>query len=185
MMLACGTLECGPPDCGGGISCGTCGNNSVCAAGHCTCPNDIFEPNDVGGVLVTRLENGVHAATIAMATLTTPADVDRYSAYVMDPGFQNSALHFTATISPGTSNLRIEVGFSRDGCAVSCAQGATIDTAGVITCAATAAGAAQTVEVVAQCPGNDDNGAFDLSVTAVGAVNNCGAYGITYSAVAQ
>jgi hypothetical protein len=120
-----------------------------------------------------------------MATLTTPADVDRYSAYVMDPGFQNTALHFTATISPGASNLRLEVGFSRGGCSVSCAQGTMVSTAGVITCVATAAAAARTVEAVAQCPGNDDSGAFDMTVTAAGAISNCGAYGIAYSAVAQ
>lgn len=183
--LACGALECGPPDCGSSVSCGTCPNNGTCIAGHCGCVDDAYEPNDASAKLVTRLENGVHAAQLTSATLTTPTDVDRYEAYVMDPGFQNTALHFAATLKPGASNLSLVVGFARGGCSVSCAQGTTINTAGVITCAATASAAAATVEVAAQCPGNDDSGAFDMTVTAAGAISDCGLYGVDYSAVAQ
>jgi len=184
--LACGARVCGPPDCGGSVSCGTCpGMNAVCnAAGQCECAADAYEPNDVSAVLVTRLENTVFTSQVSPATFTTSADVDRYSAYVMDPGFMSSVLHFTAVIAPGASNLQLVVDYTRAGCTVSCVQGTTINTSGDISCAATASGAAATVEVAVSCSGLDDNGAFDMTVTAAGALANCGAYSITYTRTA-
>jgi hypothetical protein len=185
-QLACGSRVCGPPDCGGSVSCGTCSGNTACSIdGQCGCAADAYEPNDASGALVTRLENGVHMSQITGATLTTPTDVDLYSAYAMDPGFQSTELHFTATLMPGASNLQLVVGFSRAGCTVTCTQGTTINTAGVITCAVTASAATATVEIAAQCGGNDDSGAFDMRVAAAGALASCGAYSINYSAAAQ
>jgi hypothetical protein len=188
--MSCSDLHatCGAPDngCGTPLSCGTCGTNSTCLEGACSCTPDANEPNDTASTphsLGTYNDADDDEMSFTDSSVHSMADGDWFSFNVVD-GLDGGDPRITVTLDsiPTGSNYDMELFFA-------CGPGgdsstvddctAYTDGAGHNGCASRNSGVTREIAtIIAHCSSTDEDGVALVHVIPAAWVNTCNNYSL-------